>query len=66
MNAEKTIDKLLKGEFEVEELKELYEFMKNDEDTTRKLILDAADRIDNEWVRKSNKWTNELVHNATL
>jgi hypothetical protein len=65
MNAEKELDKLLNDEFELEVLKELYEFMNNDEDITRKLIRDAADKLDNEWVRKSNKWTNKLVHNVT-
>jgi hypothetical protein len=64
MNAEKTIDKLLNDEFGDEVLKEALRFVEYDEDITRKLIRDAIDRLDNEWVRKSNKWTNEMIHKS--
>ncbi len=65
MNAEKELDKLLNDEFESEVLKEVLRFVECDEDITRKLIRDAADRLNNEWFRKSNKWTHEMIHNAT-
>lgn len=65
MNAEKELDRLLNDEFESEVLKEALEFVKYDEDVTRKLIRNAAYRLNNEWVRKSNKWTNEMIHNVT-
>jgi hypothetical protein len=64
MNAEKTIDKLLNDEFGDKVLKEALRFVEYDEDITRKLIRDAIDRLDNEWVRKSNKWTNEMIHKS--
>jgi hypothetical protein len=62
MNAEKTLSRMLNDEFESEVLKEALRFVEYDEDITRKLIRDAADRLNNEWVRKSNKWTNEIIH----
>jgi len=62
MNAEKELDKLLNYEFESEVLKEVFESMEYDEDITRKFIRDATYRLNNEWVRKSNGWTNEMVH----
>ena len=66
MNAEKELDKLLNDEFESEVLKEALRFVEYDEDVTRKFIRVATDRIDNEWVRKSNKWTNEMIHNPKI
>ncbi len=65
MNAEKELDKLLNYEFESEVLKEALRFVEYDEDVTRKFIRVAADRLNNEWLRKSNKWTNEMIHKAT-
>ena len=62
MNAEKELDKLLNYEFESEVLKEALRFVEYDEDITRKLIREAAYRLDNGWVRKSNGWTNEMIH----
>jgi hypothetical protein len=62
MNAEKELDKLLNDEFESEVLKEALRFVEYDEDVTRKFIRVATDRLNNEWVRKSNKWTNEIIH----
>jgi hypothetical protein len=66
MNAEKELDKLLNYEFESEVLKEALRFVEYDEDVTRKFIRVAADRLNNEWVRKSNKWTNEIIHNPKI
>ena len=62
MNAEKTLSRMLNDEFEVEVLKEVFESMEYDEDITRKFIRDATYRLNNEWVRKSNGWTNEIIH----
>ena len=53
---------MLNDEFEVEVLKEVFESMEYDEDITRKFIRNATYRLNNEWVRKSNKWTNEIIH----
>jgi hypothetical protein len=66
MNAEKELDKLLNDEFESEVLKEALRFVEYDEDVTRKFIRVATDRLNNEWVRKSNKWTNEIIHNPKI
>jgi hypothetical protein len=65
MNAEKKLDRLLNDEFEVEVLKEVFESMEYDEDITRKFIRDATYRLNNEWVRKSNRWTNEMIHKSS-
>jgi hypothetical protein len=62
MNAEKILSSMLNDEFEVEVLKEVFESMEYDEDITRKFIRNATYRLNNEWVRKSNKWTNEIIH----
>lgn len=63
MDAEKTLSRMLNDEFENEVMKEALEFVKYDEDITRELIREATYRLDNGWVRKSNGWTNEMVHN---
>jgi hypothetical protein len=64
MDAEKILSRMLNDEFESEVLKESLEFVKYDEDITRKFIRDATYRLNNEWVRKSNKWTNEMIHKS--
>jgi hypothetical protein len=64
MDAEKTLSRMLNDEFEVEVLKEVFESMEYDEDITRKFIRDTTYRLNNEWVRKSNRWTNEMVHKS--
>jgi hypothetical protein len=66
MDAEKTLSRMLNDEFEVEVLKEVFESMEYDEDITRKFIRDTTYRLNNEWVRKSNRWTNEMIHNPKI
>jgi len=58
MDAEKILGRMLNDEFELEVLKEALEFVQYDEDVTR----EATYRLNNGWVRKSNGWTNEMVH----
>ena len=65
MNAEKELGRMLNDEFESEVLKEALRFVEYDEDVTRKFIRVATDRLDNEWFRKSSKWTHEMIHNVT-
>jgi hypothetical protein len=61
MNAEKELGRMLNDEFESDVFRELFGFVENDEE----LIRVATDRLDNEWFRKSNKWTHEMIHKAT-
>ncbi len=64
MDAEKILSSMLNDEFENEVMKEAFEFVKYDEDITRELIRESTYRLDNGWYRKSNKWTNEMVHKS--
>lgn len=62
MNAESLLSDILNNEFLVEMSKGVYEHLGYDEPTVSKLTENMACRLENEWYRKYNGWTNEKVH----
>lgn len=62
MDAEKLLSDLLNNELLVEMSKGLYEDLGYDEPTVSGLTKKMADRLESEWYRKYNGWSNEKVH----
>ena len=62
MDAEKTLTELLNNELMGEVLKEVCLELEFEEDTDEFFNI-VNDRLISEWYRKSNRWTNEMIHN---
>jgi hypothetical protein len=65
MNAESLLSDWINKEFFFEISKELMEEMDFEPSLTKNMVDELNNRLENEWFRKYNEWTNEKIHGKT-
>ena len=65
MDAESQLLQLLTNEFHVDLAEGIYGYFGIEPDLIENFTTSLKDKLDTEWHRKSNKWTNEMIHKAT-